>query len=389
MAKKRYTYLIVFTFTTLASTAILGVIFVGTKIQRRVPLEESLSEMPRELEKRAPEPSLPPKVEETEKDDKEPQVVLKEIGEEKILSPPKQVYQTFNNCGPATVSMILSYYGISKSQQEIGEQLRPYQNPRGDNDDKTIFPQEFADYIKGLELLSYYRVAGDLELLKLFISNDFPVVVKQWLHKGEDIGHFRIVRGYKESEKFLITDDSYDGPNRKISDEDFLNLWQPFNYAYIVVAPEDKREVVEAILAERTNSDFAYNRAVEISLKELEEDPNSIYPLFNLSTSYYHLRDYQKSAEYFEKVEGKLPRRMMWYQIEPILAYKELKNYERVFELTTKILTTGNLAFSELYQIRGEIHLEQGEIGEAWGQFERALRYNENYLPAKEALESL
>lgn len=382
MAKNRHAYPIIF-LLTLVSTAIFGVIFLGAKIQRSVPLEDS-------LEKREPEQSLPPKVEESGKEDEGPQVVvLKEIGEEKILSPTKQVYQTFNNCGPATVSMILSYYGINKSQQEIGEQLRPYQNPKGDNDDKTIFPQEFADYIKGLGLLSYYRVAGDLELLKLFINNDFPVVVKQWLHKDEDIGHFRIVRGYKGSKKFLITDDSYDGPNRKILDEDFLNLWQPFNYAYIVVATEEKKEVVEAILAERTNSDFAYNRAVEVALKELEEDPNSMYPLFNLSTSYYHLKDYQKSVEYFEKVEKRLPRRMMWYQIEPILAYKELKNYERVFELTTKILTTGNLAFSELYQIRGEIYLAQGKIGEAQGQFERALRYNENYLPAKEALESL
>lgn len=230
-------------------------------------------------------------------------VELNEVGESALLPPTAQVYQTWNNCGPAAVSMILSFYGIQKSQAEIGEEMRPYQNPHGDNDDKTIFPQEFADYVKRFGLESIYRVGGDTELLKKFVANGLPVVVKQWLHQGEDIGHFRIVRGFDATQKVFLTDDSYDGPNRKIKFLDFEELWQSFNYGYIVVYPKDSQAVVEAILGDDINP-----------------------------------------------------------------------------------LNGGNRAFSELYQIRGECFLALGEKEKARVEFEKAVHYNVNYQPAKEAL---
>jgi len=89
-----------------------------------------------------------------------------------------------------------------------------------------------------------------------------------------------------------------------------------------------------------------------------------------------------KSIEYFERIEQRLPWRMLWYQIEPVEAYFRLKNYDRVFELTDKILNNYNRAFSELYFIRGNIYLEQGKSGPAKTEFEKAVKYNENFTPA-------
>jgi predicted negative regulator of RcsB-dependent stress response len=51
-------------------------------------------------------------------------------------------------------------------------------------------------------------------------------------------------------------------------------------------------------------------------------------------------------------------------------------------------LDGGNRAFSELYQIRGEVFLAQGQRERAKEEFEKALLYNRNYKPAKEALAS-
>ncbi|EKD84740.1 MAG: hypothetical protein ACD_38C00166G0001, partial [uncultured bacterium] len=62
-------------------------------------------------------------------------------------------------------------------------------------------------------------------------------------------------------------------------------------------------------------------------------------------------------------------------QIEPILAYQKLKNYTRVFQLTDKILNTYNRAFSELYQIRGEIYQELGKVDLAEAEFGKARFY--------------
>ena len=48
------------------------------------------------------------------------QVEIKGTEEYVLLDNPRHVYQTFNNCGAATLSMILSWYGENVSQKELG-----------------------------------------------------------------------------------------------------------------------------------------------------------------------------------------------------------------------------------------------------------------------------
>jgi tetratricopeptide (TPR) repeat protein len=349
-----------------------GLLIYSRFIQKPPPLEEKF------VQEEAPAPMASPEV--------APSIALVQPGDKALLPGTKIAYQTFNNCGPATLSMILSYYDIDKTQKELGDQMRPYQHPQGDNDDKTIFPAEFVAWLEKLGLKALYRPNGSIQLIKLLVANEIPVVVKTWLRPNEDIGHFRIVRGFDEGAKVIISDDSYFGPNRRISYFDFLSMWQPFNYAYIPVYPAEKEEVVKAILGEDLDSKIVYQKAVERAEKEAELDSENVYPIFNLSTSYYHLGEYEKSVAEFEKVENRLPRRMLWYHIEPILAYRELKNYDRVFEITNWLFEHGNRAFSELYQIRGEIYLEKGDKEAAKREFELALEYNKNFQPAKDAL---
>ncbi|MFZ5933052.1 MAG: C39 family peptidase [Patescibacteria group bacterium] len=306
-----------------------------------------------------------------------------------LLNSPRHVYQTFNNCGPATLSMILSWYGTNVSQKELADAMRPYQNPTGDDDDKTIFTSEFADWAQKYGYQALSRVNGDIELLKRFTANGIPVVVKTWLRVGEDIGHFRIVRGFDEEKRVIIQDDSYHGPDKRISYFDFLSLWQPFNYAYIIVYTPAMEEKVVAIVGEEWDESLSWKNALARAEKEKQLDGENVYPEFNISTAAYHLGDYQKSVQAFAEVEARLPRRMLWYQIEPILAYQKLKNYQRVFEITDRLLNGGNRAFSELYIIRGEILLTQGEKEKAKVEFEKAVLYNKNLEKAKQALEML
>lgn len=326
----------------------------------------------------------------------ESSISIKEPGDSALLQNPKHTYQTFNNCGPATLSMMLSWFGKDVSQKELGDAMRPYQIPSGDNDDKTIFTYEFVDWAKKYGLESIGRVNGDIELLKTFTANGIPVVVKTWLHVGEDIGHFRIVRGFDERDaglpagrQVIIQDDSYEGPNKKISYYDFLSMWQPFNYAYIIVYTPAQKDLVEAIIGEELEEKVVWQNALTRAQKEAELDGENVYPVFNMATSYFHLGEYQKSVNAFEKVESRIPRRMLWYQIEPIQAYKELGNYQRAFQVVDNILENGNQAFSELYQIRGEIYLAQGDKDKARQEFELAIQYNQNFEPAKISLESL
>lgn len=299
------------------------------------------------------------------------------------------VAQSFNNCGPAALSMVLSMYGTSVSQDILREKMRPFSNPFGGVDDKSIFAPEFVRHAEYYGYKALERPNGDIELLKKLIANDIPVIVRTWLHPQEDIGHFRIVRGYDSTQQVIIQDDSYEGPNLTYSYDIFLSMWQPFNYGYILVYPKDRQAVVEAILGEEVDAKAAYANSIARAKEELQKNPNDSYAQFNLATAYHHLGDYQKSVEAYEKSVAGLPPRMLWYQIEPIYAYARLKNAERVFSLTDRILYNGNLAYSELYQIRGEMFLASGNREEARSEFEKAVYYNQFFEPAKASLRNL
>ena len=315
-----------------------------------------------------------------------PAEFIESPGQRVLLNGTRVSYQTFNNCGPANLSMILSYYGINKSQSELADTLRPYRNPNGDNDDKTVFATEFVAAVESFGLKALYRPNGSIQLIKLMLANRIPVVVKTLLKTTEDSAHFRVVRGFDEEKQVIIVDDSYFGPNKKISYYDFLTMWQPFNYLYIPVYQKDKQVVVEAIIGQEIDEEVAFWRAINRAQKEIEKDGENVWPKFNLSNSYYHVSQPEKCVEEFEKIESQLPRRALWYQIEPILAYQELGNYDRALSIIDRVLADDNQAFSELYQIRGEIYLQQDKEDAARIQFEQALKYNNNYQPAQEAL---
>lgn len=306
-----------------------------------------------------------------------PKTLLQTPPESKILPNDYHVFQSFNNCGPAAMSMALSYYGINESQQKLGQELRPYQVPGGDNDDKSVTLEELAEKSKEYGLVPYHRPNGNIDLIKQFISYDIPVITRTWLKVNDDIGHYRVIKGYVGDT--IIQDDSLQGKNLKYSAQEFNDIWKKFNYEYLVLVPQEKQEIANAILGEDVDPKVAWQKALRQAQGIIQENPNDIDARFNLSVAYYNVGDFQKSVEEFEKVESQLPFRTLWYQIEPILAYYELGMYDRVFEITDRVLNYHNRAFSELYFIRGNIYLKQGNTNAAQQEFQKAVLYNQNF----------
>lgn len=306
-----------------------------------------------------------------------------------VLNQSNFIAQTFNNCGPASLSMVLSMFGTYISQDELGREMRPFSNPAGGNDDKSIFANEFVTYAEKQGFSALHRPNGTPEILKKFVANDIPVVVRTFLSPTEDIGHFRIVRGYDDTRGVLIQDDSYQGPNLEYTYADFDAMWQPFNYGYIVVYPKDKQDVVEAILGEEIDEKVAYENAINRANQELAQNPNSYYATFNLAVANYHLENYDLAAKQYEQIEYQLPPRMLWYQLEPYEIFMKTGNYDKVWSMTDIILNGGNQAFSELYYMRGEILEARGDAVGARGQYELAVYYNQNFQKAKDKLSTL
>ena len=83
-------------------------------------------------------------------------------------------YQTWNNCGPATLGIALSFWGWNGDQQPIAAFTKP--NSR----DKNVMPYELVEYVEEeTEFEMIARVGGDIELLKRFLASGMPVIIEK------------------------------------------------------------------------------------------------------------------------------------------------------------------------------------------------------------------
>jgi hypothetical protein len=287
-------------------------------------------------------------------------------------------FQTFNNCGPASLSMLLSYQGISVGQKELGDMLRPRQHPQGIEDDKSVTIPELAVEAERRGLDAFHQPGGSIQLVKALIANDTPVLVRTWLNETDDIGHYRIIRGFDDSTQELVQDDSLQGQGLRYSYANFEKLWLPFQFEFLVVSTQEQSNSIEQLLGDLSDADKAWEEFNKQSVTQASIDPTNHYHLFNQSIAAFYLKDYSRAVQLYEQVAEQMPTRMLWYQIQPIEAYLQTGNFEKVFELTDSILSGPNKAFSELYLLRGEAYERLGEPQKALREYELALLYNKN-----------
>ncbi len=314
---------------------------------------------------------------------------LPSIPPTRLIQNDYHVFQSFNNCAPAALSMALSYYDVHVSQEALADSLRPYHNSIGDNDDKSTPAPELAAEAEKYGLVTYFRADGDMDTIKQFIANDIPVVARTLFKKDEDYAHYRVVKGYDDVNQEIIQDDGYDGKNLRMSYDDWNRMWKPFNYAYLVILPPEKKAIAERILGDELDAKVAWEHAVSTSKMQLALNPNDIEAQFNLSVALYYIGDNEGAVREFEKVEPRLGQHVIWYQIEPIQAYFNVGNYSKVFSLADSILNNRNRAFTELYLLRGKVFEMQGKIAQAKLEYQNAVLYNRNSKEAKEAYETL
>lgn len=294
--------------------------------------------------------------------------------------------QRFNNCGPTTLRMYLSYFGYTRDTQvQIASVLKP--NP----EDKNVSPWELTGYAQDKGFHSLYRINGDLERLKLFLSNNLPVMVEigydpPRAHKGW-MGHYLVLTGYDANG--ITAQDSYDGPNQVLTWNDFDALWHNFNRLYLLLYTDAQAPMVETVLGDDLNDTAMYTKAVTRAQSELDANPKDAFAAFNLGSSQVGLGDYQSAAASFDRARIlKLPWRMLWYQFGPYEAYYQVGRYDELIALADATQkTVGDL--EEAYYYKGLALDKLGRAAEARQAFNLALKYNPNYAAARRALTQL
>ena len=307
-------------------------------------------------------------------------------------------YQTWNNCGPATLAMALSYWKWDGDQSIIADFTKP--NPR----DKNVMPYELADYVEEkTQLQVSLRVGGEISLLKRFLAAGFPVITEKGF-EGRDfegwMGHYVLVTGYSDSDQQFKFQDSYYGPDQVMEYKDFETYWRAFNFTYLVVYPAESKDEIMEILGSQADEEFNYRYAAQKASDEIYtlNGRDQFFAWFNRGANLVGLQDFAGAALAYDEAfaiypiipEKERPGRMMWYQTGPYWAYYYSGRYQDVIELASTTLDAmSEPVLEESYYWRALAREASGDTDNAINDLRSALKVHPGFEPALTELQQM
>jgi hypothetical protein len=305
------------------------------------------------------------------------------------LPSPEWEKQDWNNCGPATLSLALRFYGWEGDQFDISDLLKPDRGDRNVNVEELIyFVRTRAGWLR-----ADYRVGGTIETLKRFLAAGYPVIIEKGYmieSEGPDAGwagHYLLLTGYDEAHQVFIAQDSFKGPDETVPYEVVEEGWRAFNYIYIIIYPIQQVDTIETLLGQELDPDLNRSRALETAQTMIVSNPEDVFAWFNLGTNLLYFERYGEAAQAFDNALALgLPWRFTRYQFGPYIAYFNQGRFQDVIDLADATLYRTNKA-EESMLWRGWARFRLGDLGGAIEDFRAALEVNPNYLDAQYALD--
>lgn len=130
--------------------------------------------------------------------------------------------QTPGLCGPASLKMVLDYYGLAVSEAEIAKAAGA--------SEKTGC--SISGLVKAAKYFGFKATAmknGSFRDMRKLLNKDIPVIVDWFL---EDEGHYSVVTAL-DKKTVTLMDPSLDEGKRMMTRKDFYRLWFDFPGAAI------------------------------------------------------------------------------------------------------------------------------------------------------------
>lgn len=134
-------------------------------------------------------------------------------------------------CGPASLKIVLKYYGIEASEKELAK----FTGASLDlgTDDKGI-----VKAAKHFGLKAKIKNGSSFKDIEKYLDEEVPVIV-DWFTRGRQDysdsfvadGHYSVVCGLDD--KYIYLQDPEIGKIRKLEKEDFLTVWFDFTGEFI------------------------------------------------------------------------------------------------------------------------------------------------------------
>jgi tetratricopeptide (TPR) repeat protein len=317
------------------------------------------------------------------------------------LSGIRHEYQKFNNCAPANLSMVLSYWGWQGDQFAT----RAYLRPSFEIDDKNVNPFEIANFVESsTEYDALWCVGGDLDLLKRLVAAGFPVLIEKGLHSSHDawLGHYQTVSGYDDARAQFLVYDSLEGPPEAYGVPYSVvgQFWRHFNFVYVVVFPPERANEVYSILGAQSDPQQNFKYAADLALAEANSltGREQFFAWFNRGSNLVYLQDYAGAAQAYDTAFSlyaalpgeERPWRLLWYQDSPYAAYYYTGRYQDVINLAqTALVNVDKPVLEETYYWRGMAKEVLGDRQGAIDDLNRAYTLNPNSTPAVQELQRI
>ncbi|MCC6801878.1 MAG: C39 family peptidase [Anaerolineae bacterium] len=302
------------------------------------------------------------------------------------------IYQGWNNCGPATLTMGLTYYGYDADQYPAAQWLKP------NAEDKNVSPWQMLEYVNtqvGGTVYALERQGGTLDRLKQLIASNFPVLIEEGYDPpGENLGwmgHYLLISGYDDAAQQFTTQDSYKGPNMVYSYDHITEYWKHFNHLYIVLYDKSREgELMTLLGSDADPNQNNYNALVQAT-QDAQANAQDAFAWFNVGTNYVALGDFEKAAAAYDIARNLgLPWRMMWYQFGPFEAYYRMGRFDDMLALADANLNDGGGQYvEETFYYGGLAREGLGQNDRAINNFNGAISFNPNFTPARAARDAL
>ena len=254
-------------------------------------------------------------------------------------------YQTMNNCGPANLSMYVTYWGWPSTQDVTKAGLRTHE------DDRNVMLSEMRDYVfEKTNLSALIRYGGTIDIVKRLVSGGFPILLERGHTDPKNgwMGHYSIVTAYDDANQTVRIPDTLLGV-MNLSYSDLMLDWAHFDGIYLVVYPPEREAEVLALLG--PDADPAKNlqntldqvtaRIPQVSGREL------FFAWYSRGSVLVEMQNYIEAARAYDQAFGvyaqlspdERPWRITWYQVGAYPAYYYTGRYQDCLNLAMQTLS--------------------------------------------------
>ncbi len=136
-------------------------------------------------------------------------------------------------CGPASLAMVLNFYGIKIAQEEIAKEIYLKKLKGALNIDLVTYARQ-----KGLQTRYY---SGSLEDLKTNISNNTPLILL--LNVGYEsfpAYHYMVVTGFHHENSLIIAHSGKE-KDKVFSYRELLAAWEKTSFGTLLITPLERK----------------------------------------------------------------------------------------------------------------------------------------------------